>query len=261
MNNGERQTALVTGSSRGVGLAIAKQLARQGYNLVLCARNAQALEKVTLQLKEQTDVRIICIAVDLSSSDGPHQIYNQIKRDGIDIDVLVNNAGLGVYGKFASTGLDSELAMMQVNMQAITVLTKLFLRSMLQRKQGHIINVASLAGYQPCGPKMAVYFATKNYALSFSKALSVELRNTGVFVTAVSSGPIATDFEKNTGVGNTMLYKLPKLSADQVAKAACAALESKRSVVIPGVLSKLLAFAGELHPRRIALEVNRLLLK
>ena len=261
MNETKHPFALVTGASRGVGLAIAKQLAQRGYSLVLSASNAQTLNQAALQLKGQTNAQVICVAADLNSSQGPHQIYDQVKRYGVDIDVVVNNAGLGVYGEFAETALDQELAMMQVNMQAVTILSKLFLPAMLQRKRGHIINIASLTAYQPGGPKMAVYYATKNYVLSLTKALNVELRNSGVFATVVCPSPIATEFETNAGVSDTMLYKLPKLSAQQVARAACGALESKRGVIIPGAISKLLAFAGELHPRRIALEVNRLLLK
>jgi len=151
--------------------------------------------------------------------------------------------------------------MMQLNMQTLTALSKLFLPPMIERKQGHIINITSLTAYQPGGPGMALYYASKSYVLSFTKALSVELRGTGVYASAVCPGPVASEFVSRSGVGKTPLYSLPKQTPDQIANATCKALKSRQRVIIPDLITKLLAFAGELHPRRIALEINRILLK
>lgn len=255
------ETVLITGGSKGIGLEIAKQFARNHYNLVLVSRDEKTLDEVAQSLHSTGAENVISLAIDLSQADSPQALYQEIQNRGIQIDVLVNNAGVGLYGNFAEADQDQELQMMQLNMLTLTTLTKLFLKPMLKRGHGRVLNVASLVAYQPGGARMAVYYATKSYVLSFSKGLSVELRGTGVKVTALCPGPVATNFEFISGADKTVLYRLPKLSPKRVAIAAYRATRRGSRIVIPGFLSKILAFAGELPPRRIALEVNNLLLK
>jgi uncharacterized protein len=257
----ERPWALITGASRGIGLALAQSLASEGYDLVLTARDVDDLSKAADRIKQQTGVEVRLMPMDLVQPDAPTKLYEEINQSGITIDLLINNAGLGVYGHFINTPLEDELQMMQLNMLALTALSKRFLKPMIQRSRGHIVNIASLAAYQPGGPGFAVYYATKSYVLSFSKALALELRGSGVHVTAVCPGPVATAFEDRSGAADSWLYRLPKNTPEKIAGSVCRAIKTHRSVVLPGIFSKLLAFAGEMPPRRIALEVNNLLLR
>lgn len=258
----ERPWALITGASRGIGLALAESLAAEGYDLVLSASDMNALCKAADRIKRQTnEVVVRLIPFDLTQPDAPTKLYEEVDQSGIAIDLLVNNAGVGVYGHFIDTALVDELRMMQLNMAALTALSKRFLKPMIERGRGHIVNMASLAAYQPGGPGFAVYYATKSYVLSFSKALAVELRSSGVHVSAVCPGPVTTAFETRSGAAGSWLYRLPKNTPERIARSVCRGIKSHRSVVLPGLLTKLLAFAGEVPPRRVALEINNLLLK
>lgn len=256
-----KENVLITGASRGIGLELAREFARHGCNLVLVARDDKRLGEVASELKHSFGIDVRTIVADLSRPEAPQAIFDQISREQVPVDILVNNAGIASYGKFAETDLDQELRMMQVNMVSLTHLAKLFLRSMLARNHGRIVNVSSLGGYQPGGPLWAVYFATKSYVLSFSKALEVELRGTGVSVTAVCPGATDTDFKHAYQLGQTLLYRFLAMRPEQVAKAAYGGIMRRRTVVVPGVINKIFAIAGELPPRRIALEINAWLVK
>ncbi len=255
-----KEHALITGASRGIGLELAREFARHNFDLVLVARDGKRLDEAAEGLKRDFGVDVHTIVADLSSADAPQAIFDRIGDQRISVDVLVNNAGVGSYGNFADTDMDQELQMMQINMLSLTHLTKLFLRQMLTRKRGRIVNVSSLGGYQPGGPKFAVYFATKSFVLSFSKALCVELRGTGVSVTAICPGPVDTNFKDANNLGDTKVYRFA-MTPESVAKSAYRGIMRRRSVVVPGLISKILAIAGELPPRRIALEVNGWLMK
>jgi short-subunit dehydrogenase len=179
---------------------------------------------------------------------------------GIAIDVLVNNAGVGLYGPVAEQNPEHLERMLQLNVAALTTLTRLALPGMLQRRWGRILNVASMVAYQPGAPRMAAYYATKAYVLSFSKGLARELDGSGVSVTALAPGPTDTSFDDQAGSNVNVFYKrLPKMTAAAVARAGYRGMQRRSMVVIPGVMSKILALAGEFPPRRIALEVNRVL--
>lgn len=260
-NNHHDQTVLVTGASSGIGLAIARQFAEHQYRLVLVSRNLEKLDLAAEDLRKNGAPEVTTIALDLARPDAAQTLLQNIEERKIQIDILINNAGTGLYGEFTELPLEKEIQMMQLNMLTLASLTKLFLQPMLERGHGRILNVASLVAYQPGGPHMATYYATKAFVLSFCKGLSVELRGTGVTVTALCPGPTKTAFEETSGAAKTFLYRLPKTSPRRVARAAFRATRSGRRVAIPGLLSKILAFAGELPPRRIALEVNNLLLK
>src|SRR5712692_6004686 len=188
---GTPSTALITGASGGIGYELAKLFARDSYNLVLVARSADKLAQLAAELEKAYQIRATVVAVDLAQPDGPEQVFAATQKAAIEVDVLVNNAGFGQFGFYVETDLQEELQQIQLNIASLTHLTKLYVRPMVERRHGRILNVASTAAFQP-GPLMAVYYATKAYVLSFSAALSNELQGTGVSVTALCPGPTAS---------------------------------------------------------------------
>jgi short-subunit dehydrogenase len=188
-----RKTALVTGASSGIGLDLAKRFAAEGYDVALVARSEGKLKEVAAALEAEHKVRAHVVTADLAKAGAADALVAALDARGIDVDVLVNNAGYASYGAFAETDLADELAMIQVNVVVLTHLTKLLVRKMVAKRSGRVLNVASTAAFQP-GPLMAVYYATKAYVLSFSEAIAEELRDTGVTVTALCPGPTRTAF-------------------------------------------------------------------
>lgn len=252
-------TALVTGASSGIGLELARELAGNGHSLILVARDRIKLQRAADELRSQYGVAVQIHATDLSEPRAAEELWASLS--GTAVDILINNAGVGVYGDFHSQQFDAVTRMQLLNVVALTTLTRLALPDMVARRRGRIMNVASIVGYQPGGPRMAVYYATKAYVLSFSKGLSLELRGSGVSVTALSPGVTKSSFEERAGASETYLYTLvPQMTAKAVAQAGYRAMMRGRRVAIPGLWAKLLSFAGELPPRAIALEVNRWLL-
>ena len=259
--DGTRRTALVTGASSGIGREITRLLAADGVDLVLVARNRARLVELadTLQAEHRVPVRIE--ATDLSEPNAAMRLWRELFDAGIAVDILVNNAGYGVYGAVEDQDPAALEKMLQVNVVALTSLARLALPGMRARGWGRILNVGSVVGYQPGGPGMAGYYASKDYVTSFSKSLARELGGSGVSVTLLAPGVTESSFEERSGAGNTRLYKLgPKMTAAAVARAGYEGMKRGSAVVIPGLWNKLIAFAGELPPRRIALEVNRWLL-
>jgi short-subunit dehydrogenase len=254
--------ALITGATSGIGLELARVMAANGHALAIVARDSERLKSVAAELGSDYHVLVTWHAKDLASPDAADDLWADLSKADITLDVLVNNAGVGVYGELQHQPLDAVRRMQMINVVALTTLTRLALPGMLARKRGRILNVASVVGYQPGGPRMAVYYATKAYVLSFSKGLARELDGSGVSVTALSPGPTHSSFEQNSGAHASRLYKrVPQMSAQAVAIAGYRGMMRGRRVVIPGVLSKIVAFAGELPPRTLALEVNQFLLK
>lgn len=252
-----RQTALVTGASSGLGLELATLLARGGHDLVLVARSRERLEEISRGLREEFGATATLLARDLANPKSPSEIAGEIESRGLAIDVLVNNAGLGVYGFFAETPLEKELAMIQVNLVAVTELAKRLLPAMLKRRRGRILNLASTAAFQP-GPLMAVYYATKAYVLSFSEALANETAGSGVTVTALCPGPTLTEFQKQAGLERTRLFRSPlMLDAPTVALAGYRGMMRGKRVVIPGIGNRLLVEAVRLSPRRLVTAIAR----
>ncbi|MCA9929933.1 MAG: SDR family oxidoreductase, partial [Anaerolineales bacterium] len=189
-----KQTALITGASGGIGYELARKIAQQGHNLVVVARSESKLMKLAQDFNKQFGVNVTVMVKDLAQSAAPDEIYNELQANEIDVDILVNNAGFASYGLFHELDRQKELNMMQVNMVALTHLTHLFLPGMVERGYGRILNIASTAAFQP-GPLMAVYYATKAYVLSFSEAIANELDGTGVTVTALCPGPTESGFQ------------------------------------------------------------------
>jgi short-subunit dehydrogenase len=243
-------TALITGASGGIGLELARIFAREGYGLVLVARSRERLDQITAELKA-TPVQ--AIARDLTLAGAPEEIHREVPT----VDVLVNNAGYGVYGPFDKTPLADELGLMQLNMTALVVLTKLYLPAMVAAKSGKIMNVASTAAFVP-GPFMALYYASKAFVLSFSEAIASELEGTGVTVSVLCPGPTATGFQERASMENSRLFKHTKvMDARSVADAGYRGLITGKTVVIPGAMNKVLTQSIRFSPRSMVTKIAR----
>jgi len=251
------KTALVTGASSGIGRELAKLLAGEGHDVVLVARRRDRLEELARELVARNGVSSRVIARDLEDPASPAEIFRELETEGINVDILVNDAGLGIYGRFWETDLARQLAVIQVNLVALTNLTGRFLPGMVSRRKGKIVNVSSTAAFQP-GPYMAVYYATKAYVLSFSEALAEELAGTGVSVTALCPGPTVTEFQEGAGIEDTWLFRGPLvMDARSVARAGWAGAKRGKRIVIPGLGNKLLKESVRFSPRRLVIAVAR----
>jgi short-subunit dehydrogenase len=243
-----RETALVTGATSGIGLELSRQLAQSGHDLVLVARDGSALGRTAEELRA-AGVAVEFVVADLSSPGAPAQVFDAVAARGISIDVLVNNAGCGLAGGFATLDLAAQLAMVQVNATALVHLTGLFLPVMLARRHGHVLNLASIAAFQPL-PGQATYAATKAFVLSFSSALNLELAGSGVGVTALCPGPTATRFAERAGAA-PLFRGARAMSADEVARAGLRALHRGAPLAVPGLRAKLLVAGTRLLPRAL----------
>lgn len=250
------KTALVTGASSGIGLELARRCARGGFDLVLVARNEAALRGLAAELEQRCGVSATVLVHDLADPAAPAAIRAACAAAGIAIDVLVNNAGFATYGLFSESDLDAQVQMMEVNMLALTRLTRLFLDGMLARGSGRILNVASTAAFQP-GPLMAVYYATKAYVLSFSEALANELQGSGVTVTALCPGPTASGFQRRAAMEDSKLVAGKIATTADVARAGYAAMLRGQTVVIPGARNRALALLVRLMPRNTVTQFVR----
>ncbi len=249
-------TALVTGASGGIGEDLARLFAEDGHDLVLVARSRDKLARISEELAGKHSVSARVIVSDLARPDAPREIYEELQRSGVHVDALINNAGFGSYGLFAETDLRHELDMLQVNVAALTHLTKLFLPAMLAEKRGYVMNVASTAAFQP-GPLMAVYYASKAYVLHLSEALANELEGTGVVVSALCPGPTATGFVAAAGMSESKLFDRGAMSARAVAEAGYRGMLAGKAIVIPGFRNSLLARAVGFMPRGLITRVVR----
>ena len=250
-NETPKYTALITGASSGIGVELAELFAQQGHDLVLVARSEQKLEQLAMQYAMKYKVYSRVLAKDLARHESPEEIFRELQQEGVVVDVLVNNAGFGNYGHFKETDLQKELDMMQVNMVALTHLTKLFLQQLPQGRHGKILSVASTAAFPP-GPLMAVYYASKAYVLSFSEALAAELEEDNITVTVLCPGATDTDFKENANLEGSGIFS-EKLVADarSVAKAGYEGLMAGQVVVLPGWENKLTPLLVNLSPRGV----------
>jgi uncharacterized protein len=254
-------TALITGASTGIGYALSRYFAADHHNLVLVARQEQRLQQVADELRRDFGVTAKVLVADLSRPDAPQLILDTARKESLQVEYLVNNAGIGLGGKFADTDVMVELGMMQLNMTALVHLTKLFLPDMLARRSGRIMNVASTAAFQP-GPLMAVYFATKSFVLSFSEAIANELNGTGVTVTALCPGPTESEFQKRAHIENTRLVKsklMGMMTSEAVAKIGYAGFMSGKRLVIPGLLNKIGVQSTRVSPRAVTTQIARMM--
>jgi len=241
-------TVLVTGASSGIGLELAKCFAAEGCRLVLVSRNAPALEKLTAELCRTHNIEVIVLPADLSQPETPVRIFAELNSAGIQVDVLVNNAGFGAHGDFHELPLSRQLDIVQVNVNALVHLTGLFLPGMIANQRGGVMNIASTAAHQP-GPRMAIYYATKSFVLSFSEAIAEELNGKGVTVTAVCPGPTRTNFGKVANFRGSDNVLRAAMTAEAVARQSHRAFRQGRVVFIAGWQNFIPTLAVRLLPR------------
>jgi short-subunit dehydrogenase len=257
----EIQTALITGASSGLGASFARQLAREGYRLILTSRRQESMQNLKMELVANHGSEIAIIQADLSVDAERMRLCAEVDAMAWPVDVLINNAGFGTHGYFHTANERSQSDMIQVNILALTMLTRHFAGAMIERNRGAILNVASVAAFQP-GPMMAVYFATKAYVLSFSEALSEELRGSGVVVTALCPGPTESEFMSVSGMEKARLIKGRKLpGADPVVELGLRALRRGKRRVIHGTLNRIQSALSILMPRTLVLRVTHFLQK
>jgi uncharacterized protein len=251
------KTALITGASVGIGRELAKLFAQDHFNLVLVARNASRLGEVAAELEKEFGIRAKSFPLDLASSAAPQFLFDQLQREDIAVDVLVNNAGYGKLGAFSDIPYEESAGQIGLNITALTHLTKLCVAPMLERQSGRILNVASTAGFQP-GPLMAVYYASKAYVISFSEALGNELQGTGVTVTCLCPGLTDTQFQTRAGTEQTTLFRRTRpMDAATVARDGYRALMKGKPLVISGFRNRLLMESIRISPRRLVTAVSR----
>lgn len=250
-----KRTALITGASGGIGRALAHEFARHGYDLVLIARNPDALDDVRRAVTDSQPgadgrpVDVHVIAADLARPNGGSAIVGRLQSAGLHVDVLVNNAGFGLQGEFAELTLAHQLEMLQLNVTTLTELTRLLLPPMLARRAGGVLNVASLAAFQP-GPLMSVYYATKAYVLSFTEGIAEEVAGSGLKVSCLCPGPTASGFATRAAASGTNLFTRRRLMpVEDVAREGFDGWNSGRVVVIPGFGNRQAALVVRILPR------------
>ena len=247
----------MTGASAGIGVDLAECFARDGYDLVLSARTESALQDVASRLAQAHGVKATPIALDLGAIGGGTQLAEEIKRRGIDIDVVVNNAGYGHAGALTSSDLATQLGMIDLNVRALVELTYTYWDAMLTKKRGGVLNVASTAAFQP-GPLMANYYASKAYVLSFSEALWEEARGTGVHVSCLCPGPTVSKFRERAGTGKTRLADTARVMASApVARMGYEGFKHNRRVVVTGARNAFQAGLVKYLPRTTVLRIVR----
>ena len=253
---GSGRTALVTGASSGIGLEFARVFAHNRHNLVLVARNEQKLEELKRELEKKAGVSVKVIARDLAREEAPQEIYDELEREGIQIDALVNSAGYALYGKFTETDPQDEMNMMKVNMLTLTQMTNLFLPGMVARGYGKVLNLSSTAAFQP-GPLMSIYYATKAFVLFFSEGIANELKGTGVTVTALCPGPTASGFQQRAAMERSRLVQSGLMDVRTVARIGYRGLMQGKTVVVPGRRNALFSLFPRLVPRDVAAALIR----
>lgn len=246
------ETVLVTGASSGIGRQLAHRFARAGSHCVLLARSEDALHDLADTLASDYDVATTVVVADLSSPTAADDVTAELEEQDVTVDVLINNAGFGARGAFATLDAQRQVDMIRVNVTALTDLTRRLLPGMLERERGGIINVASTAGFQP-GPRMTVYYATKAYVLSFSEGLHEEVADTGVTVTCLAPGPTRTAFADRADMTDATLFDLgATMPSEDVAQAGYDGFRQGRALVVPGWPSRLGAFLIRFTPRPVA---------
>lgn len=250
-------TALITGASNGIGLELANIHAARGGDLVLVARSISKLEEIKAKLEKQFNVKVYVIGKDLSAVHAAQEVYEETTARHIQIDYLINNAGFGDFGMFFSTDWRKDADMINLNITTLTHFTKLYLKEMVERGEGKIMNVASTAAFQS-GPLMAVYYATKAYVLSFSEALDNEVREDGVTVTALCPGATESGFQAAAAMEESNLVKGRKLpTSREVAEYGYAAMLQGKTVAIHGWLNRMMAYSVRFVPRSIVVRITR----
>ena len=251
-----REVALVTGASSGIGLEIAKILASQNYDLIICARREKELQDLAEEITRQYTVNCKVVVADLTTEKG----VDLLIKDSVEVDILVNNAGFGILGDHFDMQLGRQLQMIELNIHALTRLSHVFGNLMVEKGRGRIMNVASIASYIS-GPSFAVYCATKAYVLSYSRALHKELKNKQVSVTALCPGYVTTGFQEVAGMELSKIEKLTTVPVKKVAEIAVKSMHKGKREVMPGILNKPLPLVTKITPMWLQLIIVKWVLK
>jgi len=248
MSNEQNKYALITGATSGIGRELAKLFAKDQYNLVIVSRNQDELNNVSNELKMDYGINVVTIAKDLFDRNAGFEIYDEVKSKGIQVDVLVNDAGQGLYGEFVDTDINRELDIIQLNIASVVVLTKCFLKDMVARNDGKILNLASIASRLP-GPFQSVYHGTKAFVLSFSEAIRDEVKDKNVVVTALMPGATDTDFFHKADMENSKIVQDGKLADPATpAKDGYDALMADKDKVVSGFMNKVQIAMSNITP-------------
>ncbi len=260
MNSQDTETrwVFITGASSGIGLALAKEFAQHGYSLIITARSTEQLAQIASEIEREFHVSVRFIAADLADTAKIQSIFLQLSEWGVIPEILINNAGFAVYGEFSQTELAAELSLIDVNIRALTEITKRFIHLRLASGFGRILNVASTAAFQP-GPLMAVYFASKAYVLHFSEALAEELKQTNITVSILCPGPTETGFAERAKLTESKLFQQSLMTAEDVAKQGYNGLMKGKTLIITGIKNKILAQSYRFAPRFMIPRVVRIM--
>lgn len=256
-----KKTALITGASSGIGLELARIHASKGDNLVLVARSTSKLEELKKELEAKHGVKVYVIGKDLSKLNSANEVYDELKNQSIEVDYLINNAGFGDSGFFFDSNWEKQEQMLNLNITTLTHFTRLFLKDMVERKSGKVLNIASTAAFQP-GPTMAVYCATKSYVLSFSEAINNEVKDFGVTVTALCPGATTSGFQAAASLEGSNLFEGKKLpTSAEVAEFGYKAMMKGKSVAIHGTMNSIMAASVRFTPRWLIVKIARMMLE
>jgi hypothetical protein len=248
--------ALVTGASSGIGTEFARQSADRGMNVILVARREERLQRVKAELESTYGVEASVISMDLADLDAARQLYERVTAEGYKVHVLINNAGFGLHGTIEEIPLEKMQTMLQLDVVTVASLTKLFVREMIKRDAGYILQIASIGAYQP-SPEYATYSAAKSFVLNYGEALNYELRNTNVSCTVLSPGVTRTEFFEASGQGEDLsLYqRVTMMKSADVARVGLRAMFNRRASVLPGFVNQMMALGSKLLPRRLVTAV------
>ena len=251
--NSTRNYTLITGASTGIGYELAKLFAKDRHNLILVARDEGKLETAKNELSKY-NVEVKILSLDLSKSEDIQGLFNNVEMNKLNVDILVNNAGIGTFGDFSEIEWGKEGALIDINIKALTKLTKYFLPKIIECKNGGILNVASTAAFCS-GPRMAAYYASKAYVLNLTEAIYEECKDSGIRISCLCPGPVKTTFQDKAGIKKSESAKKYLMDAEEVAKVSYKDFKKGKLIIIPGMNNKLLVIGNKLLPRRISRKI------
>lgn len=248
-----RSCVLITGATAGIGYELAKLYAKDENNLILVARDEERLKEVKDEL-EFYNIKVYTIALDLSEDNSCEKVLDFVNKKNLSVDILINNAGMGSFGYLSEIEVEKELKLINVNIRALTELTKMFLPSMIEHGEGAIMNVASTAAFC-AGPKMATYYASKSYVLNFTEALYEELKGSEIKISCLCPGPVKTNFQEKSGIRKSEAAKKALMTPKEVAEIAYRDFKKGKLIIIPGFKNKLIIRINKLIPRSFSRKI------